>query len=519
MSLDFETGHLFGVEDAWVSAVAKNNNAVKAYEKDLVRSQRSIARITELLEDRFISLSLNVNTKIEKEVSASNSQAAKDSILAEIYPSTACMGYYGFSRRVTNQDSFNDVINNIINVRLEVVDLRSRNSGSASHSWDNLVNEIEEIETRALTLMISPSPIFDDCDGTMDYQMELIMKKLELQAKECLLACKTLASTGLPKTKQSQSTISTVSDVSLSENVHVFPTFLKARALLENYTNILYPSLWDSKFKKDALKIKQDITCACSQISSHDPPHCIGRLECLLNIFRRTTITDCSNETKSDESKSTNQLIDSFAWHCLYSSTISQAEKQFAYNIDITLVYASLLSGIFALFPHKLFEFFGRIFLACPALGLFCDPSGLNLLEEMFSTADILSNWRGIARLFTALLLAHPPPHLGVSRHKLLNPSLLWRVIAGIVNQEFIPCATAEVLHGILEIGGSVFVNLYGNQAKRLLNTISMIVDKSPVLRQSLPELQLMSLLEKFKSIETLPDRIGFVDKSFWNPG
>ncbi|CAH8589761.1 unnamed protein product [Schistosoma rodhaini] len=517
MSADFETGYLCGIRDAWVSAVAKHSNAVRVYEQKFVRSQRSIARVADLLEKSFNSLSLNVNSEENEEASINTCQTETTYAPAEIYPSTACMGYYGFSRRQTNQDLLNDIINNIISVRVEVMNLRRQNLGSSLYPSDSLINEIEEIETRALTLMTSPSPIFDDCDGAMDYQMELIMKKLELQAKECLLACKTVTSTGLPKTKQLQSTISVTSDVSLSENDSVFPTFGKARALLENYTNILYPSLWDSKFKMDALKIKKDITCACSQISSHDPPHCIGRLECLLNIFRRTTITDCSEQTKLGKSRNTNQLVDSFAWQCLYSSSISQAEKQFAYNIDITLVYGSLLSGIFALFPDKLFEFFGRIFLACPALGLFSDPSGLNLIEEMFSTTDILSNWRGVARLFTALLLAHPPPHLGVSRHKLLNPSLLWRVIAGIVNQEFIPCATAEVLHGILEIGGSVFVNLYGNQAKRLLNTISMIVNKSPILRQSLPEMQLMSLLEKYESIDTIPDRIGFIDKSFWD--
>lgn len=74
-----------------------------------------------------------------------------------------------------------------------------------------------------------------------------------------------------------------------------------------------------------------------------------------------------------------------------------------------------------------------------------------------------------------------------------------------------------KVLHGILELGGFVFVNLYGNQAKRLFNTIGMIVNKSPVLRQSLPEIQLLSLLEKYESIDKMPDRIGFIDKSFWD--
>lgn len=517
MSGEFELGYLLGIEDAWISAVAKYNNAVKAYEKNLKRSQLSIARVTDHLEKSFASLALNVNAPKSKDFVENKYSDKTNSGLGEIFPSIECMTHYGFTRRIPNHDLLKEIINRIISIRVDATELRYRNSGSALDSLNSLLNEIEEIEARALTLITSPSPIFDDCDGMMDYQMELIMRRLELQAKECLEMCKTLVSTNFSATKQLQSTISAALDVPVSENDSVFPTFDKARALLENYTNILYPSLWDSRFKKDALKIKQDITCACSQISSHDPPHCIGRLEYLLGILKHTTSNDFSKQAQIDKSQNNNQLINSFAWQCFYSSTISQAEKIFTYNIDITLVYASLLAGIFALFPDKLFEFLGRIFLACPALGLFTDSSGLQLMEEMFSTTDILSNWRGISRLFTALILAHPPPHLNVSRHRLLNPSLLWKVIAGIVNQEFIPCATAEVLHGILEIGGSVFLNLYGNQAKRLLSTISIIVNKSSVLRHSLPEIQLISLLEKYESLDRIPKQIGFIDKSFWN--
>ncbi|KAK4470757.1 hypothetical protein MN116_006281 [Schistosoma mekongi] len=518
MSGEFEIGYRLGIEDAWVSAVAKYNNVVKAYEKNFKKSQRSIARVTDHLEKSFASLSLNINAPKSKEVIENKYLDKKSFSSREISPSIECMSHYGFARKIPNHDLLKEIIDRIISIRVDATELRCQNSGSASDSLDGLINEIEEIEARALTLMTSPSPIFDDCDGMMDYQMELIMRRLELQAKECLEMCKTLVSTNFSVAKQLQSTmICAALDVPISESDSVFPTFDKARALLENYTNILYPSLWDSRFKKDALKIKQDITCACSQISSHDPHHCIGRLECLLGILKHTTSNDSSKQAQIDKSQNSNQLINSFAWQCFYSSTISQAEKIFAYNVDITLVYASLLAGIFALFPDKLFEFLGRIFLACPALGLFTDSSGLQLMEEMFSTTDTLSNWRGISRLFAALTLAHPPPHLNVSRHRLLNPSLLWKVIAGIVNQEFIPCATAEVLHGILEIGGSVFLNLYGNQAKRLLSTISMIVNKSSVLRHSLPEIQLMSLLEKYESIDRIPKQIGFIDKSFWN--
>nr|CAH8856325.1 unnamed protein product [Trichobilharzia regenti] len=435
------------------------------------------------------------------------------------------------------------LINSIISIRVEVTDIFCRNKnlssgGGGGGSLNSLVNEAEEIETRALTLITSPSPMFDDCDDTMDYQMELIMKRLESQAKECLAACKSIVSTGLSKSKQQIPVSSKVviPEIPIPENKLVFPTFHEARVLLENYTNILYPSLWDSKFKTDALRIKQDITCACSQISAYDPVHCIGRLDCLLKVLNRTTPKSTSttatttnntnsnseekesNQSKNNDDHCDNQLINNFAWQCLYASTISQAEKQFAYNIDTALVYASLLSGIFALYPDKLYGFLGRVFLACPALGLFCDSSGLSLLDEMFTSTEILHNWRGITRLFTALTLAHPPPHLKVTRHKLLTPIFLWKVISGIVNHEFIPCATAEILHGIFEVAGVVLLKLYGNQAVRLVHKIRMIINNSSILRQSLPEMQLTTLLEKYKITDSNspPGKIGFIEKSFW---
>ncbi|KAH8871239.1 Nucleoporin GLE1 [Schistosoma japonicum] len=265
MSGEFELGYLLGIEDAWISAVAKYNNAVKAYEKNFKRSQLSIARVTDHLEKSFASLALNVNAPKSNDIVENKYSDKTNPGLGEIFPSIECMTHYGFTRRIPNHDLLKEIINRIISIRVDATELRYRNSGSALDSLDSLLNEIEEIEARALTLMTSPSPIFDDCDGMMDYQMELIMRRLELQAKECLEMCKTLVSTNFSATKQLQSTISAALDVPVSENDSVFPTFDKARALLENYTNILYPSLWDSRFKKDALKIKQDITCACSQ--------------------------------------------------------------------------------------------------------------------------------------------------------------------------------------------------------------------------------------------------------------
>ena len=44
----------------------------------------------------------------------------------------------------------------------------------------------------------------------------------------------------------------------------------------------------------------------------------------------------------------------------------------------------------------------------------------------------ILHNWRGISRLFAAVLLAQPPVNFGQKRPQHLCPKLLWITVAGI---------------------------------------------------------------------------------------
>ena len=86
------------------------------------------------------------------------------------------------------------------------------------------------------------------------------------------------------------------------------------------------------------------------------------------------------------------------------------------------------------------------MFLACPQLDQFMDKTATNAVSAMSESGDLLPRWRGIARLFGALCVGHAPSFLNPNkRQNIFTPSLLWRIIAGMVNQPFVPCATAEV--------------------------------------------------------------------------
>ncbi|KAF7252942.1 hypothetical protein EG68_09149 [Paragonimus skrjabini miyazakii] len=123
----------------------------------------------------------------------------------------------------------------------------------------------------------------------------------------------------------------------------------------------------------------------------------------------------------------------------------------------------------------------------------------------MLESSDLLARWRGTARLFAALLIAQPPSQLRLKRPPHLNPALLWRVIAGMVNKSFVLCATAEILHGLLEVGGTTLLNVYGVQSERLLSTITNCINSSPSLRDSSPEIALLSTIELAQKIGQFP--------------
>ncbi|KAF8567765.1 hypothetical protein P879_01010 [Paragonimus westermani] len=282
-----------------------------------------------------------------------------------------------------------------------------------------------------------------------------------------------------------------------------FPTIEDARKLVEHSTDLLHPLLSDYKLRQQTLQVKRTVSCACSQITRHDPVHCLDRTRYLMAFLSGEPVKISGVATgKQDSGEVTlSQMLPGdlgtvYAWQCLFSATLSQAEHQFAHNLEIAVTFASVLSGILSQHPDRIPEFFARIFLVCPTLCAFTDDTACSLARTMLESGDLLARWRGTARLFAALLIAQPPSPLRLKRPPHLNPALLWRVIAGMINKPFIPCATAEILHGLLEVGGTTLLDVYGVQSERLLSTITNCINSSPSLRDSSPEIALLSTIE-----------------------
>lgn len=79
-----------------------------------------------------------------------------------------------------------------------------------------------------------------------------------------------------------------------------------------------------------------------------------------------------------------------------------------------------------------------HIATACPLLTLYADDENTIFASVEASggiNEEVLQNWRGICRLFAAVLLARLPPGFK-NRPVHLNPKLLWITIAGIARHK-----------------------------------------------------------------------------------
>lgn len=90
-------------------------------------------------------------------------------------------------------------------------------------------------------------------------------------------------------------------------------------------------------------------------------------------------------------------------------------------------------------------NFLARMASACPVLTSYVDDSA-TIFASLDAELDdgVLQSWRGIARLFAAVLLARPPPGF-TQRPEHLNPKLLWITIAGIAKHVDKLNVTSEV--------------------------------------------------------------------------
>ncbi|CAL8071479.1 unnamed protein product [Calicophoron daubneyi] len=517
-----------------------HNEAAQDYERKLRRVRRNIVVVTDKIESRLKELSYRlecssfedtVNDSKPKSVSRSETQSQYSSIdRTDLYgnpaSSTVC--------KTRTCGKLHDMLKNVVSSRLKVYEQLSTVS-EHSYQWNRLKDEIEEIEARALITLILPSvsPL-DESEVSTEYELELVMKTLEQQALNCVKEAgrmkETLrsSSTGESTCARGEEIRKSVSDADTDLLLKkIFPRIGEAQRILEASARRLYPVLSDYNMRKQTLHVKRIINCACSQIIRHDPGHCLDRLNYLLTFLdggaiKATGITDTNGSTPAQVTLRDlipSEVGDIYAWHCLFSSSLSQAEHQFAHSVDSAVVFAALLSGILGRHTEKIPEFFARVFVACPSLGLVAgldqasevNTSVANLLE----TGDPLSKWRGIARLFAALTIAQPPPSLHCPRPPHLSPALLWRTLASLANSQFVPCATAEVLHGLLEVAGEVLLRLYGRQAEKLLTSIINLIHNSPELSMSSPELALVSTIEVALRTGSF-SCLGYVEQKFW---
>lgn len=157
-----------------------------------------------------------------------------------------------------------------------------------------------------------------------------------------------------------------------------------------------------------------------------------------------------------------------------------------------------------------------------------------------------MKSWRGICRLFAAVLVARPPPGF-TQRPKHLNPKLLWITIVGVARRiEYLDlvtpvsgsvnwtilhgstycrlsyslmyikrhCFLSQVLHGLLEVGGYVLLQVFGHQAQRLFRSVLKSIENSVTTEQ----LALSTCLELLLDPTTATENgYGVLLEAFWS--
>ncbi|KAF5394922.1 hypothetical protein PHET_09418 [Paragonimus heterotremus] len=441
---------MIDLDSAWHETILVENAAAKIYEHNLKRSRRLIRSCLDNSAIRLRTISQRLlsdpeDVIIETRQNHPCTVPQGNAVVAQVESS--------LDRR---PDMFYNLVDKICILRSKLYE-RVRVSECSPAQWTSLVEEIEHIESRALTVLSLPSPFgLDQSPDEHAQQIHLALKHLESQAVDCLERAKKVVPIDRSSKSQSARPTAVASDpkkVYLTTLHKPFPTIEDARKLVEHSTDLLHPLLSDYKLRQQTLQVKRTVSCACSQITRHDPVHCLDRTRYLMAFLsgEPVKISGVSTGKQNSDEMTLSQMLpgdlgSTYAWQCLFSATLSQAEHQFAHNLEIAVTFASVLSGILSQHPDRIPEFFARIFIVCPILCAFTDDTACSLARTMLESSDLLARWRGTARLFAALLIAQPPSPLRLKRPPHLNPALLWRVIAGMVNKPFVPCATAEVI-------------------------------------------------------------------------
>ncbi|KAL5111520.1 hypothetical protein TcWFU_002139 [Taenia crassiceps] len=381
---------------------------------------------------------------------------------------------------------------------------------------NQILKQIQEVETRAVVFLTLPPT---NTGGWEDIEMVNRVNSIFTRFLEDAEACLTEANALVkgetvqeePKAAQSAPPLPPKSDMPKDL---LIPGFCQSNALAINSAtnNSLFHLLSNPDLRGATSMIKMIIGSTCSQITGSDPEHCLNRLNYLLAFFEGAPVRPPG--AAAEVFRLPESIGTVFAWHCLLNAALAQAERQFAFSLQSVLPFAAVLATLLARYSEYTPNFLSRMASACPVLTSYVDDPA-TVLAPLDAELDdgVLQSWRGISRLFAAVLLARPPPGF-TQRPEHLNPKLLWITIAGIAKYPDKFNVTSEVLHGLIEVGGYVLLQLYRRQARRLFKSLIDAVGDS----QSASQLALVTCLEQLLDPATAAENgHGVLLDDFWN--
>nr|CUU00227.1 hypothetical transcript [Hymenolepis microstoma] len=376
---------------------------------------------------------------------------------------------------------------------------------------NSLLRQMQIVESRALIFLTVPptnSSIFDESEG-----INAVFQRFLEEAKSYLSKANVLIASNVTA---EQLTPAPLSVKPIIPDVLSIPGFNQyvALCLTKSSSNTVFNILSNPELRVAASTVKTIIRRACSQITGSDPQHCLNRLNYLLAFFEGSPIRIPG--AGAEPFRLPPNMGFEFAWHNLIKDALAQAELQFAFSLSSTLPFAAVLATLLGRFPDYIPLFLAHTATACPILTLYADDENTVFASVEASggiNENVLHNWRGVCRLFAAVLLARLPPSFK-NRPAHLNPKLLWITIAGIARHKDKLEVTAAVLRGLIETGGYVLLKLYKRQARRLFKSLMDAIGDS----QSTRELGLVNCLEPLLDSNTsAKNGHGVIFDDFWN--
>ncbi|KAF8562724.1 hypothetical protein P879_10353 [Paragonimus westermani] len=171
---------MIDLDSVWHETVLIENAAAKVYEHSLKRSRRLIKNCLENSAIRLCTISQRLSFEPE-DITVEPRQN---------YPYTVPQGNTVVAQVGTSLDRHPDVFYSLVDkiciLRMKLYE-RIRVSECSPGQWTSLVEEIEHIESRALTVLSLPSPFgLDQSPDEHAQQIHVALMHLESQAVECL---------------------------------------------------------------------------------------------------------------------------------------------------------------------------------------------------------------------------------------------------------------------------------------------------------------------------------------------